>query len=43
MLPEGAENLCHQDIGPAEHGRAFGMRRAGHGPTGGGMIFGLWA
>ena len=40
---EGAENLCHLGKGPAERGRAFGMRRAGLGPTGGGMIFGLWA
>ena len=29
--------------GPAEHGRAFGMRRAGLGLARGGMIFGLWA
>ncbi len=40
---EGAENLCNLGKGPAERGRAFGMRRAGLGPTGGGMIFGLWA
>lgn len=33
----------HLGKGPAEPGRAFGMRRAGLGPTGGGMIFGLWA
>ena len=41
--PEGAENLCRLGKGPAERGRAFGMRRAGLGPAGGGMIFGLWA
>ena len=40
---EGAENLCHLGKGPTERGGAFGMRRADHGPTGGGMIFGLWA
>ena len=39
---EGAENLCNLGKSPAERGRAF-MRRAGLGPTGGGMIFGLWA
>jgi surface antigen len=40
---EGAENLRHLGKGPAERGGAFGMRRAGLGPIGGGMIFGLWA
>ena len=38
-----AENLRHLSKGLAERGGAFGMRRAGLGPTGGGMIFGLWA
>ena len=42
-IVEGAENLCHLGKGPTERGGAFGMRRAGLGPTGGGMIFGLWA
>jgi hypothetical protein len=41
--PDSAENLCHLGKGPAERGRAFGMRRGGLGPAGGGMIFGLWA
>jgi hypothetical protein len=41
--PESAENLCHLGKAPAERGRTFGMRRAGLGPAGGGMIFGLWA
>jgi len=41
--PESAENLCHLGKGPAERGRAFGMRRGGLGPAGGGMIFGLRA
>ena len=40
---EDAENLCRLGIGPTERGRAFGMRRAGLGPCGGRMIFGLWA
>jgi hypothetical protein len=40
---EGAENLRRLGKGPAERAGAFGMRRAGLGPTGGGMIFGLWA
>jgi hypothetical protein len=40
---EGAENLCNLGKGAAECGRAFGMCRAGLGPAGGGMIFGLWA
>jgi hypothetical protein len=43
LRPEGAENLRHLGKGLAERGGAFGMRRAGLGPTGGGMIFGLWA
>jgi hypothetical protein len=37
----GAENLCHLGKGSAEHGWAFGMRRAGLGPAGGGVVFGL--
>lgn len=30
---EDAEDLCHLGKGPAERGRAFGMRRAGLGPA----------
>ena len=38
-----AFNLRHLGKGPAERAGAFGMRRTGLGPTGGGIIFGLWA
>ena len=41
--PGGAENLRHLGKGPADRAGAFGMRRAGLGPTGDGMIFGSWA
>jgi group II intron maturase len=41
--PRLLDNLCHLGEGPEESGRAFGMRRAGRDPAGGGMIFGLWA
>jgi hypothetical protein len=44
--PVGAENLCHLGICSTERGRSrLGVRRrsAGLGPSGGGMIFGLWA
>ena len=44
--PVGAENWCHLGRCSADHGwlgPAFWGRAAGLGPSGGGMIFGLWA
>lgn len=46
MAAVGAENLCHVGGFPPERGRfsqAPGVRRAGPGSGGGGMIFRLWA
>jgi hypothetical protein len=39
--PEGAENLCHLGRCSAERGPASGAGRAGLGPSGRAMIFGL--